>query len=98
MGENLGFIGGILPGLIYKQAQEKKAASAAKNAQQDLEQKNNKAIQDVKDAQANASNQAAASIQAKQRARGGSQSVFTSPLGLSTADSASLAQKTLLGQ
>lgn len=73
-----------------------KQAKAAKNAANDAANRNAAAIQSVKDAQSSASNNAQSALEAKLRARAGSQSVYTNPLGISgTAD---VAKKQLLGQ
>lgn len=84
---------GISAGVSISQGNRQ--AGAAKNASQAVEQQNSKAIQDVKDAQASASTQAQSALDAKRRASNVTQSVYTSPLGITT--QAETAKKTLLG-
>lgn len=72
---------------IQQQKQAKKAAS-------DASAQNTAAIQNVKDAQANASNQAQAIL--KKRAISATQTVYSSPLGIS--GQASTSKKMLTGQ
>lgn len=71
-----------------KTSKENKKAEAAVTAANDAE------IKKVKDAQQQADDNAAAAIDKRKRAM--SQTVFTSPLGIS--DQASVSRKTLLGQ
>jgi hypothetical protein len=77
---------------------QRQALNETRDAAAAAEQQNAKAMQDVRDEQVNASNKASVSIQARKRARSGSQSIFTNPLGVSATDTASTARKTLLGQ
>lgn len=67
---------------------------ASKNAANDAAAQNAAAIQSAKDAQDNAGTKAAAAV--RQRVSGASQTVYTSPLGLS--GDASVVRKTLLGE
>lgn len=67
-----------------------------KKATENVAQQNAAAIQSAKDAQASASSQAQAAMESRKRAMAGSQTIFTSPLGI--AGSATTARKTLLGQ
>lgn len=77
--------------------QAKEQTKSLKSAMNQATEQNQAAIQEVKDAQANASNQATAAIETRRRrAQSGSQTIFTSPLGIS--GSAAVARKTLLGQ
>lgn len=76
---------------IYSSNQQ---AKASKQASEAAAQQNSAAIQAVKDGQNNASTNAAATI--KKRVSSASQTVYTSPLGLS--GEASTVRKTLLGQ
>jgi hypothetical protein len=105
MGASSGFFAGIIPGIIKKKLDQK--ADAVKFAADAAVASNQKAIASNKAeaksaadnlalAQKTAASQAAAQITAKKRARAGSRSVFTSPLGL--AEQATTAKKTLLGQ
>lgn len=73
-----------------------KQAKAANKAAEEASRQNAAAIQGVKDAQSNASNAAQAQLQARARARSGSQTVYTSPLGIS--GQADTAKKKLLGE
>lgn len=68
--------------------------SQAKNAAQAAEQQNAATIAAFKDSQATASTNAQTAV--RRRAKAASQTVFTSPLGLST--QADVSRKTLLGQ
>jgi hypothetical protein len=78
---------------IYTGNQQEKAV---KNAANDAQARNDKAIAEAKAAQTVASDQAQAQIDQKRRAMiAGSQTVFTNPLGLDT--QATLTKKTLLG-
>jgi hypothetical protein len=72
------------------------AAIAAKKKEDEINAANAKAISDAKAAKDLAASQAAASITNKKRAIARSRSVYTSPLG--SADQASTARKTLLGE
>jgi hypothetical protein len=71
------------------------AENEAKNAIENTNAANAKAISDAKMAQETAATQAQASVTDKKRAIARSRSVYTSPLGLS--DQATTAKKTLLG-
>ena len=71
-------------------------ANATKKAANAASAQNAAAIQNAKDAQSAASTQAQNAITSKARAVGASQSIYTSPLGLTT--QASTVKKTLLGQ
>ena len=74
-----------------------KATTQAKNAANDANVANQAAIKTVKDAQVNASNDAAAKIsQVQSRIRRSSQSIYTSPLGISA--KADITRKKLLGE
>jgi hypothetical protein len=73
-----------------------KAVKSANSAQEEAQQRNAAAIQEVSQAQSNASSQAQASIRAKKSAMARSQTVFTNPLGI--ADQANTAKKQLLGE
>jgi hypothetical protein len=81
------------------QAEKTGLMTSSVNAKKDLEgiqAGNAKAIADAKAAQDLAASQAAERITQKKRSIARSQSVYTSPLGLST--EASTSRKTLLGQ
>lgn len=78
----------------YMAAQNKKVQKSANNAANDAQIANQAAIQNVKDAQGNASAQAASTIAARRRTQ--SQTVYTSPLGVT--EQASVAKKSLLGE
>ena len=83
--------GGLTAISANKQVKEQKKEAA------NITQQNAAAIQSVKDAQVNAPIKAQDTLNIKRRAiSGSSQSIFTSPLGLS--GQASIAKKTLLGQ
>jgi len=71
------------------QAGQAKKAAAHQASQQ------KKAAQDLKDSQAASAAQAQAAIDAKRRRMAGSESIYTSPLGI--AGTADVARKTLLG-
>ena len=73
-----------------------KQAKAAKNAASNAAAQNAAAIQSIKDSQNAASTNAKNQIDARSRARSGAQSIFTSPLGITT--QANTAKKTLLGE
>lgn len=72
------------------------AATQADKARKDVENRSNAALKAAEDQKKLAASQAQETALSKQRARAGSQSVFTSPLGLQ--GQASTARKTLLGQ
>lgn len=86
--------GAAIAGAVHTISSSNKQAKEAKNAASDAAAKNAAAIQDVKDSQANASTVAQKQLLARRRA--GTQTTFTSPLGVG--DQASTAKKTLLGQ
>lgn len=98
LGTSAGIGGAVVAGTALKVGMDivgaNKQAKASKNAANDASVVNTAAIQTVKDAQGSASNNAQATILARKRTA--SQSVYTSPLGLS--DTASTAKKSLLGQ
>lgn len=71
-----------------------RAATASEKASKAAQAQNAAAIQSVKDAQSSASSNAADSI--KRRSQSMSQTIYTSPLGLS--NQATTARKVLLGQ
>jgi len=90
--------GAVVAGTVAKVGMDiaagQQAKKAAKKASQDVSTQNAAAIQNLKDSQANASTQAQAAIDARRRAA--SQTIFTSPLGVT--QQASVAKKQLLGQ
>ena len=73
-----------------------KATKASNNAARDASAANAKAIADAKAAKDTAASQAAGALTQRKRSIARSQSVFTSPLGVT--DQASTIRKTLLGQ
>lgn len=73
-----------------------KQAKQANQAAEDAARQNAAAIQGVKDSQSAASNNAQNQLIARARARSGSQTVFTNPLGIS--GQADTAKKKLLGE
>ncbi len=73
-----------------------KQATASKKAADNVSAMNAKAIADAKAAESNAAEQAANAINEKRRSRARSQSIFTSPLGLTT--QAATTRKMLLGE
>jgi hypothetical protein len=68
---------------------------AIKNAANDADQRNQKALADAKAAQDMASSQAQQQIRDRRLAIGGNRTIMTSPLGLT--EQANTAKKTLLG-
>lgn len=81
-------------GVGYLYNQVTKPAKDANKAADEAKKANDAAIQNVKDAQAGASNQAQKALKARSSA--GTQTVFTSPLGIT--QQANTSRKVLLGQ
>jgi uncharacterized membrane protein (DUF106 family) len=71
-------------------------AKAANKQAEEAARRNAAAIQEVKDAQSSASTNAQESLMNRKRAMSRSQTIYTSPLGIS--GQATTARKTLLGQ
>lgn len=88
--------GATAAGTISSGVQASKQAKSANSAANDALLKNAAAVQSVKDAQTNASTQAQSALDTRRRSMAGSQTIFTSPLGLT--QQATTAKKTLLGQ
>ena len=82
-------------GIAVSSSQASKPAKSIKNAANDAQKANDKAIAEAKLAQDTAGSQAQAQIDARRKRMSSNQTIYTSPLGIQ--DQAAIAKKTLLG-